>query len=403
MPIYHYKGLNNSGKEIKSSVNAETDSQAKQKVRASGIMLTEIKEQKSDSLKRQSTISFSKGINIADLSLMTRQLATLIKARVQIVEALSALMDQTSNSQMKLILSEVKQKVNEGSSLAKALSDYPSIFNNIYVNMVDAGETSGNLSVVLMRLAEFTESQLKLKNKVKGAMTYPIIMLVFGTLMMGVIFIFVIPKITRIFISMKKELPIQTKISIWISDFLTNYWLPLIVGGFILYYLFKKYIKTINGEKRWHSFLLSSPVIGELIMMINVSRFCSTLATLLNSGVPIITSMKIVRNLVSNVHMQKAVDDARINITEGASLAAPLIKSELFPPMMTHMISLGEKSGELEPMLQIVADNYGDEVEAKLSGLTNILEPIMIVFMGIAVAFIVFSVVAPMMDLTQLK
>ncbi len=404
MAIYSYKGLDKTGKEIKSTVNSESLSQAKNRVRALGIMLIEIKEQKTNNNdKEKSSFSFGSGVSVSELALVTRQLATLIKAKIQIVEAFSALVDQTESPKLRAVLAEVKQKVNEGSSLAGALAEYPKIFNNVYVNMVEAGESSGTLEVVLLRLADFTESQVKLRNKIKGAMTYPIIMMVVGAAMMGIILVFVIPKITRIFVTMKRELPIQTRISIWLSDFVASYWWAIIIGIVLGVISFRKYISTKNGQSIWHRFLLKAPLIGELTMMINVSRFCSSLATLLTSGVPILTSLRIVKNLIGNVHMQKAVDEARVNISEGASMTAPLVKSKLFPPMVTHMIKLGEKSGELEPMLKIVAENYEDQVETKLSGLTSVLEPIMMVAMGLAVAFIVFSVVVPMMEINSMR
>lgn len=403
MALYTYKGLEKGGKEVKGSVAAESVVQAKQKVKTMGIMLMEIHEQSSDVLKSQATISLISSVSKAELALMTRQLSTLIKAKIQIVEALGTLMDQMENPHMKVMLSEIRQKVNEGSSLAKAFADYPKIFDNVFINMVDAGEASGTLEIVLIRLAEFSENQVKLTNRIKGAMTYPLIMILFGGLMIGIIFIFVIPKITKIFITMKKALPIQTKICIFISNFLQNYWWAAILGIFLSYFSFKKYIRTVNGEKRWHSFLLKMPVVKTIVMMINVSRFCSTLSTLLNSGVPILTSMKIVKNLISNVHMRDAVEEARVAISEGASMTGPLIKCGHFPPMVTHMIRLGERSGELEPMLNIIAENYEEQVNTKLSGLTSILEPIMMVCMGGAVAFIVFSVVVPMMELNSVK
>ncbi len=403
MAIYQYKGLDKTGKELKATVTSETLAQAKAKIRSQGVMLIDIKEQKSDSEKKSTTLSFGGGVGTEDLSLMTRQLATLIKAKIQIVEAFNALIDQTENQRLKVVLSEVRGKVNEGTSLAKALSDYPKIFNNVYVNMVEAGESSGTLEVVLMRLADFTEAQVKLKNKLKGAMTYPLIMVVVGSIMMGIIFIFVIPKITKIFVSMKRELPLQTKICIWISDFLQNYWWAVILGIFGLYYLFKRYINSTSGRSKWDRVVLKLPIVGQLVTMVNVSRFCSTLATLLNSGVNILTSMRIVKNLISNVHMQAAVEEARMQIQEGASMCGPLVRSKLFPSMVTHMIRLGEKSGEMEEMLEIVADNYEDQVDAKLSGLTSVLEPIMMVGMGLAVAFIVFSVVVPMMELNTIR
>lgn len=401
MAIYTYKGLNKQGKEVKGTVNGDNELQAKQKIKTMKIMLLEIKEEQSK--KKTSGISFGTGINIQDISLMTRQLATLIKAKVQIVEAFSALQEQSENPTLMVILSEIKQKVNEGSSLANAFSDYPKVFSNVYVNMVDAGETSGTLELVLIRLAEFSEGQVKLKNRIQGAMTYPLVIVVAGGAMMLFIFIFIIPKITKVFISMKKTLPLQTQICIWISNFLQSYWWAVIIGFFGGWFLFNKYIETKKGKSLWHAVLLKLPIVGGLTKMINISRFCSTLSTLLNSGVPILAAMKIVTNLIGNVHMAAAVDNARVAVSEGASIVGPLIKSGHFPVMVTHMIKLGEKSGELQPMLTIVAENYEDQVDAKLGGLTSIIEPIMMLGMGLAVGFIVFAVVMPMMELNSLK
>lgn len=404
MAIYNYKGLDKSGKEVKGTLNAEGLTPAKARAKSMGIMLIEIHEQTSTSMKKGTAgITFGSSVSIGDLALMTRQLATLLRAKIQVVEAFGALVDQTENPRLRVTLSEIRQKVNEGSSLARALGDYPKIFDNVYVNMVDAGETSGTLEIVLLRLADFTESQLSLRNKIKGAMTYPLIMMVAGGTMIGIIFMFVIPKITKIFITQKRELPLQTKICVWISNFLLNYWWALLIAGVGLFTVVSRYIKTEKGRAQWDSLILKMPIVAEIVTMINVSRFCSTLATLLQSGVPILASMKIVSNLIANVHMKRAVDEARTSISEGASITGPLIKSQLFPPMVTHMIKLGEKSGELEPMLKIVSENYEDQVNTKLSGLTSVLEPIMMVGMGIVVAFILFSVVVPMMELNQVK
>jgi len=261
MAIFSYKGINSSGKEIKATINSEGLNQAKQKLKSQGIMLIEIVEQKADTMKQKNSINFGGGVNIEDLSLMTRQLATLIKAKIQIVEALSALMDQTDHPKLKIVLSEIRQKVNEGSSLAASLNDYPKIFNNVYVNMVEAGEQSGNLEVVLMRLADFTESQLKLKNKIKGALTYPIIMVLIGTVMFGVIFAVVIPKIAKIFVSMKRELPLMTRISIGISNIVQNYWWLLIIGAVAVFYLIRKFIASPRGELWWHKTILKLPLV----------------------------------------------------------------------------------------------------------------------------------------------
>jgi general secretion pathway protein F len=401
MAIYKYTGLDRTGKEVKSSINSEGLNQAKAKIKTMGVMLISISEQKSGSGKEKSALNFGDKVSVDDLALMTRQLATLVKAKIQIVEALSALMDQTDNAKLRVILSEVRGKVNEGVSLAQALGDYPKVFDNVYVNMVEAGEQSGNLEVVLIRLADFTSAQLALKNRIKGAITYPAIMVFVGALMFGIIFTFVIPKITKIFKSQDKALPWMTEVCIFISDLFIGYWWLMIIGSFASFYLFKRYIMTKKGEAWWHKMLLKMPIVGNLSTMINVSRFCSTLATLLNSGVPILTALSIVKNLVANVHMAKAVEEARVQIKEGGSMSAPLKESGLYPSMVTHMITLGEKSGELEPMLQIVSENYEDRVNNDLNGLTSTLEPIMMVIMGAAVAFVVFSVVVPMMDLNS--
>lgn len=402
MAIYNFKGMDKSGKELKSSVNAEGPIQAKQLIKAKGILLIELKEQKSEKHKSKRSLSFGNAVSIADLSLLTRQLATLIKAKIQIVEAISALVEQTENPKLRVALSEIKQKVKEGASLSQALSEYPTIFNNIYINMVEAGEASGTLEIVLLRLAEFTEAQNKLKTKIKGAMTYPVIMMVVGSLMIGMIFIFVIPKITKVFISMKKELPIQTKFCIWVSELLKERWWLIILLSFLSYYIFKKYIKTKSGKNKWHAFQLKLPILGRIITMINITRFSSTLATLLASGVPILTAMKIVTNLMGNVHMQNAVMQSRVDVSEGGSITSALVASGHFPPMVTHMIKLGEKSGEIEQMLNIIAENYQDQVDAELNGLTATLEPIMMVGMGLVVGFIIFSVVVPMMELNKI-
>ncbi|MDA8793600.1 type II secretion system inner membrane protein GspF [Bacteriovoracaceae bacterium] len=399
MPIYNYSGINKTGKEIKGTITVDSMPTAKSKIKGQGVVLISIKEQKSKTASKG--ISFGGSVSVEDLAMMTRQLATLIKAKIQIVEALGALSDQVDSQVLKIVLSEVKQKVNEGSSLAGGLAAHPRIFNNVYVNMVEAGEASGTLEIVLLRLAEFTEAQMKLKNKIRGAITYPIIMAIFGFLMLNVIFIFVIPKLAKLFKGMKKELPIQTKISIWLSDFLQNWWWAVFLTLFATFFLFKKYINSQSGQRKWHRLILRLPIFGLITKMINVSRFSSTLSTLLSSGVPILVAMRIVKNLVPNVIMKDAIEEAKDAVSEGASLTGPLIASGQYPPLVTHMIKLGEQSGEMEEMLSIIAENYEDQVDSKISGLTSLLEPIMMIGLGGVVAFIIFSIVVPMMELNS--
>ena len=402
MPVYAYKGITKLGKEVKSTISSDSVSQAKIQVKSKGIMLLEIKEQAVKSNSSFLSGLTSKKVSVEELALMTRQFATLIGAKIQVVEALRALGDQVDTPMLKTVLGQVRQDVNEGSSLANSMGKHPNVFNNIYVNMVEAGEASGTLDVVLLRLAEFSESQVKLANKVKGAMTYPMLMGVMGTLGMGVIFTVVIPKMTKIFIKAKIELPTITKITVAISNFLLSYWWTLIIAAFVLYIAFMKHIKSQSGKRVWDSIVLKVPVIGKLIKMINVERLCSTLGTLLNSGVPILTALKIVKNLVPNIHLKENIEEARINVSEGGMMTTPLIESGNFPSMVTHMMSLGEQSGELEPMLDIISENYSEQVESNLAGLTALLQPIMVIFLGIAVGVIVMSVVIPMMKMGEI-
>lgn len=403
MAIFIYKGITKQGKEIKASIVSDSVQIAKTKIRSSGVMLLSIEEQKSNKKNQLLNISLGSSIPINDLSMMTRQLATLLKAKIQIVESLTALMDQVDNEHLRVILSEVKQKVSEGKSLANALADYPKVFDNVFINMVEAGEASGTLDIVLVRLAEFSEAQVKLKNKIQGAMLYPVVMGVFGLVAMGIIFTFVIPNITKVFVSMKMELPAATKFSIFLSNVFKNYWWLLIIASVSIIFSFKKYIQTKSGKRIWHRVQLKLPLFGNLIKMINISRFCSTLGTLLQSGVPILTSMNIVSNMITNTFIKEAIDESKVSVSEGSSLVAPLIKSGHFPSMVTHMISLGEKSGELEPMLDIIAENYEDQVDTKLSSLTTLIEPFMIIMLGLFVAFIVASVILPLMKMNTIK
>lgn len=405
MPIYAYKALDKMGKEVKSTVNSDSEANAKQRIRAQGLMLVEIKEKTAGggSQSKSARLFSSKKVSVDELALVTRQLSTLIKARIQIVEALQAIVNQIEHEQLKLVLSDIRTKVNEGSSLGKALSDHPAVFDTVYINMVEAGEASGTLDVVLVKLADFKESQVKLKNKVMGSMTYPLVMMFAGGSGVIFIFTFVIPKIAKLFESSKKELPFLTQLTIWFSNFLLNYWLFLIIGALATVYFVKKYLATKSGERRWHKIQLSLPIVGNIIRMINISRFSSTLSTLLSSNVPILASLNIVKNLVPNVWMKDVIEESRVAISEGASMTGPLSRSEYFPSLMTQMIKLGEQSGELESMLEIISENYQDQVDTKLTGLTALLEPVMMIALGIAVSVIVFSVIVPMMELNKIN
>lgn len=405
MAVFQYKGIDHKGKEVSATLTADSENVAKQKLKSMGVMIMSLKEKKAASESKSSfNISFfKKKIGISELALMTRQFATLVKAKIQIVDALNALSNQVESEELKVVLVDVKTRVNEGSSLAKALAQHKDIFDTVYINMVEAGEASGTLDIVFVRLAEFKESQMKLKNKIQGAMTYPILMGVVGAGVLGIIFIFVVPQFAKMLLNQRKKLPAITEYTLAISNFLQNYWWLTLLTIFASIYLFKKYINTEGGRRWWDKVLLTLPILGEIVKMVNVGRFCSTMSTLLSSSVPILAAMSIVKNLMPNVWLQDAVEKSRTMVSEGGSMTPPLIESGYFPTMVTHMIKLGEQSGELESMLGIIADNYKDEVEQKMSGLTSLLEPVMIIFMAIIVGVVVMAVLIPMMEMMNIK
>jgi general secretion pathway protein F len=334
---------------------------------------------------------------------MTRQLASLVKANIPLVEALNALVEQIEHDVLKVVLEKVRQDVNEGSSLAKALAAHPKVFDTIFVNMVEAGESSGTLSLVLLRLADLKEAQMRLRNKVVSGMTYPVLMMGVAALLMVGIFTFVIPKLTKVFESMNKPIPPMTRAMMWVSGFVTDWWF-LILGALIIgLMVFFNYIRSAGGRPKWDAFKLKSPVFGPLVRMVAMTRFSSTMGTLLGSGVPILTAMAIARNLVDNIPIAEAINKARENITEGQSIADPLRRSGEFPPMVIHMISIGEKTGELPDMLKNISENYEEQVTAKIEGMTALIEPAMIIGMGLVVGFIVIAVFVPLLDISNIK
>jgi len=296
----------------------------------------------------------------------------------------------------------VRQRVNEGSSLADAMAAHPKVFSTLYQNMIRAGESSGALEIVLVRLADFTESQARLRSKVIGTLTYPAAMLVIGTVIMFVLFSVVIPKITKIFEDTKVTLPWTTRILMGFANTVHDWWwliLLVVVGGVVGLFRWRE---TPAGRAAWDRRVLTAPIFGALIRQLAIARFSRTLSTLLKSGVPLLSALDIVRNIVGNVRLAQVIDESRVAIQEGESIAAPLKRSGEFPPLVYHMVAIGERSGQLEEMLTNVANAYDAQVEAKIGALTSLLEPIMIVTMGVAVAFIVFSILMPILQINTL-
>ena len=406
MPVFEYRALNAGGKTVEGLKEAESPKTLRSVLRRDGLYLTAVLREQAAAQAAAREVSVRRWvggrIRSEDVAVVTRQLAVLTGAGVPLAEALAALVDQVDHERLKKVISNVKQRVNEGSSLADALRAHPRVFSDLYVNMIRAGESSGALEVVLKRLADFTESQARLRAKVVATLTYPVVMVAFSAVILGILFTYVIPKITKVLEDAKVALPWTTRALIAFSTFVHDWWWALGLGLALVLVGVARWRRTPAGRARWDVWVLGLPVFGGLIRQIAIARFSRTLATLLKSGVPLLSALDIVKNIVGNTRLATVVEESRDAIREGESIAAPLRRSGEFPPLVYHMVSIGEKSGELEDMLQNVANAYDAQVETKVAALTSLLEPIMIVAMGVAVAFIVFSILMPILQVNTI-
>jgi general secretion pathway protein F len=414
VPVYSWKGLNTAGKSVTGTRDADGAKALRQVLRKDGIFITEHREVLAGGQRAAARASgekesvFKREIDFAamvervrpqEVAAFTRQLATLIKAGIPLAEALGALAEQGDNKKFQRVLAEIRQKVNEGSSLADTLNAHPTIFPDLYTNMVRSGEAAGNLDAVLSRLADFLDAQHALRAKVSGALTYPIIMVVLGTVIMGVLMVVVVPKITSIFQDMGKTLPWNTQLLIFSSDLVGNWWWALIILAGLAYWGYRRWSRKPKGKAALDRLRLKLPLIGPLVRYVGVARFARTLSTMLAAGVPVLAALEITKKVLNNTVLEKVVEEARDAIREGESIATPLKRSGQFPSLMVHMVSVGERSGQLEAMLENVATAYERDVEGKVARLTTVLSPLLIVIMALAVVFIVFSVLQPIMDM----
>jgi general secretion pathway protein F len=406
MPVFEYKALDQRGRTIEGLKEADSPKTLRSTLRRENLFLTEVLGQKQAAAvaKREVSVRRFVGgrIGADDIAITTRQLAVLVGAGVPLVEALNALVDQVDHDAMKRVISDVKQRVNEGSSLADAMAVHSRVFSTLYVNMIRAGESSGALEVVLVRLADFTESQARLRSKIIGTLTYPAAMLAISVVIMGILFTVVIPKITKIFDETRITLPWTTRALIGFSTTVHDYWWLFFLLAAAAVWGFGRWRNTATGRAAWDRWVLTAPLFGSLIRQIAIARFSRTLATLLKSGVPLLTALDIVKNILGNVRLSKVVEESRESIKEGESIAAPLKRSGEFPPLVYHMVAIGERSGQLEEMLNNVANAYEAQVDTKIGALTSLLEPFMIVGMGVVVAFIVFSILMPILQINNL-
>lgn len=421
MPLYAWKGLNSAGKAVNGTRDADGPKMLRQNLRKDGIFITEHKEVlgagKGGARPAAKTTATGSGENVPfykrdielggmlqrvrpqEVAVFTRQLATLLKAGIPLAEALVALGDQADNPKLKTVLVEVREKVKEGTSLADALGTHTKLFPDLYVNMVRSGEAAGNLDQVLARLADYLEAQLALRAKVTGALTYPIIMMVIGAIVMGVLLIVVVPQISAVFEDLGKALPWNTRFLIVVSTIAGGYWWLVIPGGLLTWLVVRRWSRSKRGRSLIDRTKLRLWLLGPLVRYVAVARFARTLATMLLSGVPMLTALEISKRVLSNTLLEKVVEEARDAIREGQSISAPLKKSGQFPSMMVHMVAVGEQSGQLEAMLENVAGAYEREVDGKVARLTTILSPAIIISMAVVVVFIVFSILTPILDM----
>jgi len=412
MPQYEVTGTNVQGRTIKVLVDADSVRGARSKAKQQGLIPLTVasgsdssgapakptKNADGDIIVKKSFIGGLKGRDIAE---MTRQLAVLLKAHVPVVESFNALVEQIEKRRMKKVLMAIRQYVKEGKGLAEGFALFPNYFNRIYINMVRAGESSGRLDVVLMRLADFYENQEKQKGKVIGALSYPAFIMLAGVGALALIFIKVIPTLKSIFTGQNQTLPWSTQLLIDTSEFLNAYLWPLLFGVLGSLYLLERYLATSRGRAKKDQLLLKLPAIKSLFRSLAIARFSRTLATLLGSGVPMLEALEISKNVVNNYVFEVAIADARIQVQEGRGLGQALFATKVFPPIVVHMIGVGEKTGELEPMLLNVAESYELQIDTAINTVTGLLSPLMVGVMVVFVGFIMMAVLGPIMEMNS--
>lgn len=401
MPVFTYKAYNDAG-QIKAGIeDADTARDARLRLRRQGLHVTDIQELESTGGKQQSAWAQRRmrKRTSRELPQITRQLATLLKSGIPLNDGLKALVEQVENRHLQVVLRDVRERINSGSSFAEALEQHPGVFPQLYISMVRAGEAAGNNDVVLARLATFLLRQAEMKNKVLSALMYPIIMLAVGAVVVSILMIKVVPDLIDLVEDRGSDLPTPTLILKTLTDFLNDYWILLGSGAVAIYLIVSAIRRQPAGRLATDRMLLNLPLFGELFKKQAISRFAVTLSTLLKTGVPILEAIKIVRDVIGNRVLQNVMDDLHSAILKGADIASPLKKSGVFPPSVGYMIAVGEQSGELEDVLDSIAEAYELEVDIATERMTSALEPIMILFMAGVVAFIVMAIVLPMLEL----
>lgn len=402
MGAFEYVAIDKSGKEAKGLLEGDTPRHVRQLLREQQLLPVKVSEVTRKESRQRASFTFRRGISASDLSLVTRQLATLSQAGLPLEEALLAVGQQSEHPRLKSILLGVRSRVMEGHTLADGLADFPHAFPELYRATVSAGEQSGHLDLVLERLAEFTESRQILQQQVRNALIYPIALVVTAIGIISFMLAYVVPKVVYVFENFDQELPLLTRIMIATSDFLRDHWLLLVLGIVAIVVGVRHLLKKDGPKRRYHRLLLRLPIVARLTRGINTARFTQTLSILAGSGVPILDSLRIAAQVVVNVPMREAVEEASLRVREGAMISKSLARSRLFPPMTTHLIASGEASGRLEEMLGRAASNQEREVDGLIATLLGIMQPLLVIVMAAIVLLIVLAILLPIFEINNL-
>ena len=401
MATFTYKAKNWDGKIVNAEMECESKDQCIAKLREKGYFVVNIAEKKGSGGGGFSL--FTKGVSSQEVSIFARQFATMIGSGVPLVRCLTILQSQAENPTFKRVISQIRTDVEGGATFSKALEKHPKVFNNLFCSLVKAGEIGGILDTILERLAEYLESSETLKAKIKGAMTYPVVVFFIAFLVVVALILFVLPSFKEIFMGMNIELPWATQALLGLSDFMVGWWFVVIPMIFMVPLIIYNFFQTKTGQRIWDTNILKVPNLGLMMRKVAVAKFTRTLGTLISSGVPILQALEVTSQTAGNIVIAEAVDKTRISIREGESIADPLKSSGVFPPMVVQMIAVGEETGELDKMLSKIADFYDAEVDTAVKGLTSVIEPLVICVLGVVIGGIVMAVFMPMLKLVNVN
>jgi type IV pilus assembly protein PilC len=401
MAVFKYVAKDQSAKTISGKISAKDKDTVVEELRKRKLVVISVTESKGPAAM-EFKFGVAKRVKTEDLVIFSRQLATMVDAGIPLMQSLDVLREQIRQGEFKRVIGSLHDDIEVGNSLSNSFAKYPNVFDTLYINMVKAGESSGMLNIILERLAAYLEKMSTLRRKIKSAMIYPIMVVSMAIVITAILMLKVVPTFKGIFDMLGGELPLPTRILILVSDLFSKWILYMIGSIIVISFLIGRWARTEKGSFKIDQMKLNLPVFGELFKKVAISRFSRTLSTLIQSGVPILAALEIVGKTSGNRVVENAIENVRTNVKEGESIAAPLVKSGVFPPMVTRMISVGEQTGELEKMLSKVSDFYDEQVDAAISGLTSLIEPVIIAFLGVIVGGIVISLFLPILKITQL-